>query len=86
MMPNFIKTDLGIQKLTGGYFHRHTHRQECDLTCPLLFFRNKENRLKMRHSDTSGIHSARDQCFYHETLTWTKLGAESEKNFFFLNF
>jgi hypothetical protein len=44
-VPSFIKIGSGIQKLIGG-IHRHTHRQQGDLISLLLFFQNKESRLK----------------------------------------
>jgi hypothetical protein len=44
-IPSFIKIGSGIQKLMGG-IHIQTHRQQGDLINLLLFFRNKESRLK----------------------------------------
>jgi hypothetical protein len=44
MMSSFIKTDSGIQKLIRGDTERH--RQHGDLINLLLFFKNKESRLK----------------------------------------
>jgi hypothetical protein len=41
-IPSFINIDSGIQKLIG----RDTHRQQGDLISLLLFFQNKESRLK----------------------------------------
>jgi hypothetical protein len=50
IIPSFIKTDSPIQKLIGGggYTDRHTHtyRQQGDLISLLLFYQNKESRLK----------------------------------------
>jgi hypothetical protein len=40
-VPSFIKIDSDIQKLIGGI-----HRQQGDLISLLLFFQNKESRLK----------------------------------------
>jgi hypothetical protein len=45
-IPSFIKIGSGIQKLIGG-----THRQHGNLISPLLFFQNKESRIK-RHITT----------------------------------
>jgi hypothetical protein len=45
-VPSFIKIDSGIQKLMEGYRDIHTHRQQGDLINLLLFFLNKESRLK----------------------------------------
>jgi hypothetical protein len=44
--PTFIKIDLGIQKLRWGAGDSQAHRQRGDLTSLLLFFQNKESRLK----------------------------------------
>jgi hypothetical protein len=44
-IPSFIKIGLCIQKLMGG--DTQTHRQNGDRMSLLLFFQNKENRLKM---------------------------------------
>jgi hypothetical protein len=41
--PNFIKIGSGLRRLVVG-IHRHTHRQQGDLI--LIFFQNKESRLK----------------------------------------
>jgi hypothetical protein len=41
-VPSFIKIGSGIQKLGGG-----VHRQHDDIISLLLFFRNKERRLKI---------------------------------------
>jgi hypothetical protein len=43
-IPSFMKIGSGIQKLTRG-IHRHT-QTECDLRSLVLFFENKESRLK----------------------------------------
>jgi hypothetical protein len=43
-IPSFVKTGSGIQKLVGG--GGGVHRQHGDLIGPLLFFKNKESRLK----------------------------------------
>jgi hypothetical protein len=40
-IPSFIKIDSGIQTLIGGI-----HRQQGDLISLILFFFNKESRLK----------------------------------------
>jgi hypothetical protein len=42
-VPTFVKTDSAIQKLTGEY----KDRQHCDHISLLLFFQDKQNRLKM---------------------------------------
>jgi hypothetical protein len=47
-IPSFIKIGSGIQKLMGGGICRHTHRQQGDLISLLLYFQNKESRLKMK--------------------------------------
>jgi hypothetical protein len=48
-VPSFMEIGSGIQKLIGG-IHRptdtHTHRLQDDLIGLLLFFQNKESRLK----------------------------------------
>jgi hypothetical protein len=52
-IPGFIKNGSGIQKLIGGI-----HRQQGDLTSLLLYFQNKESRLKTtieEHEDGSTI-------------------------------
>jgi hypothetical protein len=46
--PSFIKIGSGIQKLIGDDTQTHKHRQHCDLISLLLFFQNKESRLKKR--------------------------------------
>jgi hypothetical protein len=38
--------------------HRHTHRQKCDLISLLLFFQNKESRLKLRRKIHEVYHSS----------------------------
>jgi hypothetical protein len=43
-IPSLIKIGSDIQKLIGGI---HRHRQHGDLISLLLFFQNKESRLKM---------------------------------------
>jgi hypothetical protein len=43
--PNFIKIDSAVQKLIEG--ESQTHRQHGDLISLLLFFHNKESRLKI---------------------------------------
>jgi hypothetical protein len=48
--PNFIKIGSGIQKLMGGGILIQTRREQGDLISPLVFFQNKERRLKTRHS------------------------------------
>jgi hypothetical protein len=45
-IQHFIKTGSGIKKLMGGG-DTQTHRQQGDLICLLLFFQNKESRLKI---------------------------------------
>jgi hypothetical protein len=48
-VPSFIKIGSGVQKLLGEMhilIHRHTHRQQGNLVSLLLFFQNKESRLK----------------------------------------
>jgi hypothetical protein len=42
-IPSFIKIGSGFQKLMGGGY---TYRQQCNLIRILLFFQNKESRLK----------------------------------------
>jgi hypothetical protein len=42
--PNFIKIGSGIQNLIGG---KHTQRENGDCISLLLFFQNKEGRLKI---------------------------------------
>jgi hypothetical protein len=42
-IPSFIKIGSGIQKLIGGI-----HRQQRDLISLLLFFQNKESRVKIK--------------------------------------
>jgi hypothetical protein len=44
--PSFIKTGSGIRKLIGG--DPQTHRQHDDIISLLLFFQNKESRLKTK--------------------------------------
>jgi hypothetical protein len=44
-VPSFIKIRSGIQKLIEG--DTQTHRQQGDLISVLLFFQNKENRLRI---------------------------------------
>jgi hypothetical protein len=44
-IPSLIKIGLDTQKLTGG-IHRQTHKQEGDLISLLLFFQNKERKLR----------------------------------------
>jgi hypothetical protein len=46
-IPSFIKIGSAVQKLMGR-IHKQTHRQEGDLISLLLFFQNKESRLKMK--------------------------------------
>jgi hypothetical protein len=46
-IPSFIKTDSAIQKLMGGDTQIHTQQRE--LINLLLFFQNKESRLKEFH-------------------------------------
>jgi hypothetical protein len=43
-IPSFIMTGSGIHKLIRG-----THRPQGDPISLLLFFQNKESRLKIRH-------------------------------------
>jgi hypothetical protein len=43
-ISSFIKTGLGIEKLIGRIYR---HREHGDLKSLLLFFQNKEIRLKM---------------------------------------
>jgi hypothetical protein len=43
-IPGFKKIDSGIQKLLRGY--AQTHKQQGDLISLLLFFQDKESRLK----------------------------------------
>jgi hypothetical protein len=47
-IPSFVKIGSGIEKFDGGGTHTHskTHRQQGDLVSLLLFFQNKESRLK----------------------------------------
>jgi hypothetical protein len=45
-VPSFIKIGSGVQELIRG-IHRHTHGQQGDLISLLLFFQNKESRLKI---------------------------------------
>jgi hypothetical protein len=44
-IPSFIKIGSGIQKLIWGNARAHT--QHSDLISLLLFFQNKESKLKM---------------------------------------
>jgi hypothetical protein len=44
-MSSLIKIDSGIQNVLRR-IHIQTHRQQGDLKSVLLFFRNKESRLK----------------------------------------
>jgi hypothetical protein len=44
-IPNFMKTGSGIQKLLWS-IHIQKHRQRSDVISLLLFFKNKESRLK----------------------------------------
>jgi hypothetical protein len=44
-IPSFIKIDSGIQKLIGDDSHTHTQAAD-NLISLLLFFENKESRLK----------------------------------------
>jgi hypothetical protein len=44
-VPSFIKIGSGIRKLIG--VDMETHRQQGDLISLLLFFQNKEIRLKI---------------------------------------
>jgi hypothetical protein len=44
-IPSFIKIVSGIQKLLGG-IHIQIYRQQRDLISLILFFQNKEIRLK----------------------------------------
>jgi hypothetical protein len=49
-MGVFMKTGTGIQKLIGGGgIHIHT---QGDFICLLLFFQNKESRLKNKNYST----------------------------------
>jgi hypothetical protein len=46
-IPSFIRIGLGVRKLLmGGNTHTHTHRQQGNPISLLLFFKNKESRLK----------------------------------------
>jgi hypothetical protein len=44
---SFIKIVLGIQKLIGGYTHRHTESKVIKYTYLYFFFQNKDSRIKM---------------------------------------
>jgi hypothetical protein len=44
MIPSSINIASGIRKLIGG--NTQTHRQHGDIISLLLFFQNKESRLK----------------------------------------
>jgi hypothetical protein len=61
-IPSLIKIGSGIQKLIGG--DSQTHRQHGDLIRLLLFFQNKESRLKKEIRDEDSNHI---QKFYHNT-------------------
>jgi hypothetical protein len=43
-IPSFVKIGSGVRNLMGGM-----HRQQGDLISLLLFFQNKESRLKMKN-------------------------------------
>jgi hypothetical protein len=45
-VPSFINIGSGIQKLMGR-IHIQTHREQGDLISLLLFFQNKEMKLKI---------------------------------------
>jgi hypothetical protein len=45
-IPYFIKTGAGIQKLVMGGRDTHAQRQQGDVISLLLFFQNKERRLR----------------------------------------
>jgi hypothetical protein len=45
-VPSFIEIGSGNQKLMEGGGNSQTHRQHGDLISLLLFFQNKERRLK----------------------------------------
>jgi hypothetical protein len=45
--PSFINIRSAIQKLIGRDTHTDTHRQQGELISLLLFFQNKESRLKI---------------------------------------
>jgi hypothetical protein len=49
-MPSFIKIGLAIQKLIGGIHRQHGNRINI-----LLFFQNKESRLRRDHLGDVGI-------------------------------
>jgi hypothetical protein len=40
-VPSFIKIGSGIQELTRGDTQKHTHRQQRDLICLLIFLVKK---------------------------------------------
>jgi hypothetical protein len=59
-IPRFIKIGSAIRKLLWcRYTYTDTHRQECDLICLLLFFQNKESKVKMEKSK-GDVYVARD--------------------------
>jgi hypothetical protein len=58
-IPRFTKIGSGIQKLIG--MDSQTHREQCNLISPLLFFQNKESRIN------------RFTCIYINKLTDTLL-------------
>jgi hypothetical protein len=49
-IPSFRKIGSGIQKLICGHSDTQTHRQRGDLISLLIFFQNKESRLRMNNS------------------------------------
>jgi hypothetical protein len=67
-IPSFIKIGRGIQKLIER--DSQTHRGYSGLTSPLLFFQNKESRLKRTHY----VH-IKSVCpsvtYYHHINRWT---------------
>jgi hypothetical protein len=50
-MPSFTKIGSGIRKIIRG-IHIQTHKEQGDLISLLLFFKNKESRLKVLYEGT----------------------------------
>jgi hypothetical protein len=49
--PSFTKIGSGIQQLGGGiHIQTQTHKQKGDIISLLLYFENKESRLKIQVS------------------------------------
>jgi hypothetical protein len=49
-IPSFVQNGSGIQKLITG--DSQTHRQHGNRISPLLFFQNKESRLRIQSNIT----------------------------------